>query len=121
MTKEEIYQEALSKAVNGQSVANYAAIFEGFSAKGIPMEDIRPRANVFTWAGWKALGYHVRKGEHGVKVVTVIKATRKNKKTGEDETHAYPWTTTVFHASQVESDNEQSRPVDSPVEMSATA
>ena len=58
--------EAYGRAVAGQSVMNYAAIYEGFLAKGIPESEIKPRENVFTFWAWKAVGRRVKKGEHGV-------------------------------------------------------
>ena len=69
---QELQQEALSRAVSGQSVCNYREIFAGFMARGIPEEDIKPRENVFTYNAWRALGRQVRKGEHGVKCLTFI-------------------------------------------------
>src|SRR5580700_1412740 len=81
--REEEKQEALSRAVLGQSFSNFPAIFQGFAAKGIPETEIKPRENVFTFDAWKALGRYVRKGEHGVKVVTFIDCSKENKETGE--------------------------------------
>jgi antirestriction protein ArdC len=117
MTTQDRRAEALTRAVTGQTLANYPAIFQGFTAMGIPEQDIRPRENVFTYEAWKALGRHVRKGQHGVKVVTFI-ATESGK--GEEpqaenpdgmeaqpkknRRHSRPWTTTVFHISQTEPD-----------------
>ena len=51
MTVAEIQAEALSRARGGimASTCNYSTIFEGFAARGIPMDDIRPRENVFTY------------------------------------------------------------------------
>ena len=71
-TKEQIQQEALSRAATGQALTNYPAIIRGFMEKGIPADDIRPRENVFTYHAWRALGRQVRRGEHGVKVVTFV-------------------------------------------------
>ncbi len=45
--REEEKQEALSRAVLGQSFSNFPAIFQGFAAKGIPETEIKPRENVF--------------------------------------------------------------------------
>lgn len=100
----EARQEALSRAVSGQSFSNFPAIFQGFAAKGIPESDIKPRENVFTFDAWKALGRYVRKGEHGVKVVTFIESLSKetDPDTGERKLIRRPWTTTVFHISQTE-------------------
>lgn len=106
MTSAELQYQALSKAVSGPSLANYPAIFAGFIAKGIPEDQIKPRENVFTFNAWKALGRFVRKGEHGVKIATVVSKTRRvrDAATGEvkDESFSMPWSTTVFHISQTE-------------------
>jgi hypothetical protein len=97
-------QEALTRAVSGQSLTNFPAIFQGFAAKGIPESEIKPRENVFTFDAWKALGRVVRRGEHGVKVVTFIDCRSKelDADTGERKVIRRPWTTTVFHVSQTE-------------------
>jgi hypothetical protein len=97
-------EEALTRAVSGQSFTNFPAIFQGFAAKGIPEAEIKPRENVFTFDAWKALGRVVRRGEHGVKVVTFIDCQSKetDPDTGERKVIRRPWTTTVFHVSQTE-------------------
>lgn len=64
--------EALARATQGASTANYGTIFEGFAAMGVPEGDILPRVNVLTFHAWKAKGRSVKKGEHGVRVVTWI-------------------------------------------------
>jgi N-terminal domain of anti-restriction factor ArdC len=96
--------ESLKRAVSGQSFTNFPAIFQGFAAKGIPESEIKPRENVFTFDAWKALGRVVRRGEHGIKVVTFIETKGKeiDQDTGEPKTIRRPWTTTVFHISQTE-------------------
>jgi hypothetical protein len=97
-------QEALTRAVSGQSLTNFPAIFQGFLTKGIAESEIKPRENVFTFDAWKALGRVVRRGEHGVKVVTFIESRSKeiDADTGERKVIRRPWTTTVFHVSQTE-------------------
>jgi hypothetical protein len=97
-------KEALSRAMFGQSAANFPAIFAGFAAKGIAETEIKPRENVFTYNAWKALGRVVRRGEHGVKVTTFIESTSKeiDQDTGKAKIIRRPWTTTVFHVSQTE-------------------
>jgi len=96
--------ESLKRAVSGQSFSNFPAIFQGFSARGIPESEIKPRENVFTFEAWKALGRVVRRGEHGVKIVTLIesKSEEIDEDTGEPKSIRRPWTTTVFHISQTE-------------------
>ena len=112
--REQVQQEALSRAATGQSLTNWPAIIHGFMAKGIPESEIRPRENVFTYHAWRALGRQVRRGEHGVKVVTFV-ATKGKEDTDGAETndldgtdkpkrggYRRPWTATVFHISQTD-------------------
>ncbi len=94
--------EALTRALSGQSVVNYAQIYRGFMARGIPESEIKPRDNVFTYDAWRALGRQVRRGEHGVSVFTFIECTKKDEKTGEEKTYRRPWRTRVFHVSQTD-------------------
>jgi hypothetical protein len=112
-SKEEMQQEALSRAASGQSLTNWPAIFHGFMAKGIPETDIRPRENVFTYHAWRALGRQVRRGEHGVKVTTFVPidaktdaAEQKDAENGEqakkNRRFSRPWSATVFHISQTD-------------------
>ncbi|MEJ7139487.1 DUF3560 domain-containing protein [Amphibiibacter pelophylacis] len=100
--KAEMQQKALKNAVSGESLANYQAIFDGFAAMGIDMADVEPRVNVFTFNAWKALGRVVKKGQHGVKIVTVIPCTKKDRETGDEVPVKKVKTTTVFHVSQTE-------------------
>jgi len=100
MTIDEVRAEALRNARDGESVTNYPAIFAGFMAKGIAEGDILPRENILTFQAWKAVGRSVKKGEHGVKVVTFVPI--KDRDTGEVTGRA-PHATTVFHVSQTES------------------
>ena len=104
MTQQEIMSEAITRATTGQSVMNYAAIFEGFMARGIPESEILPRENVLTFWAWKAIGRRVKKGEHGVKACTFIPVSEKvDTQTGEKKAgFRVPRTTTVFHVSQTE-------------------
>ena len=103
--------DALDRAENGESLANYEAIFEGFIARGIPEEDIKPRVNVFTYNAWKAKGRQVKKrpadvkrGEYGVRIETWITCQSKqaNPETGEKDSYRRRNGATVFHISQTE-------------------
>src|SRR5262249_53370389 len=112
--REEMQQEALSRAIGGQALTNWPAIIHGFTAKGIPESDIRPRENVLTYHAWRALGRQVRRGEHGVKVVTFVPAGGSNASDGQDDAdterertdkrrgYSRPWSATVFHVSQTD-------------------
>ncbi len=102
-------EEALGRVIGGQSFANWPAIIHGFTAKGIPEADIRPRENVFTYHAWRALGRQVRRGEHGVKVTTFVPMDKKTGEidpaTGEEKKVKLgrrAWTATVFHVSQTD-------------------
>lgn len=101
----EMRAEALGRATTGQSWANYPAIIAGFLGKGIPETEIKPRENVFTYEAWRALGRYVRRGEHGVKVLTWIPVDEQvDAQTGEVVRKAgrRPWSAVVFHVSQTE-------------------
>jgi hypothetical protein len=115
-SREEVQQEALTRAASGQSLTNWPAILAGFAAKGIPESDIRPRENVFTYHAWRALGRQVRRGEHGVRVITFVSVAGKDSKEDGDGVatndvdgtnkrkggYRRPWSATVFHISQTD-------------------
>jgi hypothetical protein len=95
--------EALSRATTGLSMSNYPTIYGGFMEKGIPESEIKPRENVFTYNAWRALGRQVRRGEHGVKVLTFIDCQKRDEETGQlKERFRRPFSTTVFHISQTD-------------------
>ncbi|MCH8823335.1 MAG: DUF1738 domain-containing protein [Planctomycetes bacterium] len=98
--------EALDRAQNGQSVSNYPTIYAGFEALGIATAAILPRINIFSYRAWKAKGRQVRRGEHGVKVVTYLPTEKKVKQPDGSEKIEHgkrPWRATVFHISQTDS------------------
>ena len=88
--------EALQRATTNSSFSNYPAIIEGFSARGIPPEQIRPRENVFTFNAWRQLSRTVKKGETGVKITTWIPCEKNGEK------FVRPKLTTVFHITQTQ-------------------
>lgn len=98
MKSSELAQTALSRARSSQATSNYGALFDGFLSMGIPESDILPRVNVLSFHAWRAVGRTVRKGEHGVKLVTWIDATKAD--TGES--YKVSRSVTVFHISQTE-------------------
>ena len=109
MTKDAIKAEAFTRAVSSQSVMNYASIYEGFLAMGIPESEIKPRENVFTFWAWKAVGRRVMKGQHGVKAVTFVPVAGKTEETQDGKTeqkagYRMPRSVTVFHVSQTEAE-----------------
>lgn len=95
--------EALGRAQNGHSLANFAAIYDGMMAKGIEEAAIMPRVNVFTYAAWKAKGQQVERGEHGVKIpvyVPIDVDVPDGRGGTRRDTELRPRTATVFHVSQ---------------------
>jgi hypothetical protein len=116
LTKEEkqaLQQEALTRATQGQTLSNFPAIFTGFMEKGIPESEIKPRENVLTYHAWRALGRQVRKGEKGVKVVTMVPTWDKSEQPHNDADNSLPdkdkkkgkmrpFTAVVFHFSQTD-------------------
>ncbi|MEQ8849849.1 ArdC-like ssDNA-binding domain-containing protein [Botrimarina sp.] len=93
--------EALRRAKEDKSHANYNAIINGFAERGVPEGEIKPRENVFTYNAWKALGRQVRRGEHGVKIFVVEKELR-DRKTGKREKKKFTKRSTVFHVTQTD-------------------
>jgi antirestriction protein ArdC len=90
------------------SLTNYPAIYVGFAEKGIPESEIEPRVNVLTFHAWRALGRHVRRGEHGVRVLTWIVCPDKvDGATGElkHKGGRRPKAAVVFHVSQTDVDS----------------
>jgi len=101
-----IAEEALERAQSSPALTNYPTIYAGFIAKGIPEEQIVPRVNVFTFHAWKAKGRSVKKGEHGVRIVTYIPCDRKERDPSNGEVKIVsgrrPKGCTVFHISQTQ-------------------
>lgn len=99
--------EALDRARGSHSMMNYATIIREFSQRGIPESEIDPRENVLTFHAWRALGRTVRKGEHGVHILTFIPmdVPIRDAKPGEPDkkTIRRPRTAVVFHVSQTAS------------------
>ena len=102
--RHQIQQDALSRATTGATWSNYPAIFAGFVERGLPESEIKPRENVFTFDAWKALGRHVRRGEHEVRVQTWIAIQPTvDEQTGETKPGGCrPKTAVVFHVSQTD-------------------
>lgn len=92
------HYEALHRAKTSAAMSNIPTVYAGFLAMGIPEGEILPRENVLSFHAWRAMGRTVRKGEHGVKLVTWIDA--KQSDTGESRKLAR--TVSVFHISQTD-------------------
>jgi hypothetical protein len=60
-----------------------------------------PLTNCFTYNGWKERGFQVKKGEKGMRSVTFVEGTKKDK-TGKESNFSYPRSITLFYEKQVE-------------------
>ena len=95
-----IQAAALGRAREGRTCTNDLLIIAAYAAKGI---DAHPRVDCFTFNAWKALHHHVKKGEHGIRVLTYAhKETVKSD--GTTEEHSFPTSAVVFHVSQTDPD-----------------
>ena len=111
MKQSELQSEALYRATSSLSIRNYGTIIAGLVAKGISADEIVPRENVFTFHAWRALGRHVKKGEHGVKITTWIPCKGRKVADPDDEQNKVklrPKTAVVFHISQTEPNKTES-------------
>jgi len=88
-------------------MSNYSTVIREFMDRGIPIDEIRPKENVFTFLAWRALGRHVRKGEHGVQIPTFVRVPESvDLETGEHKGgHSLCKTAVVFHLSQTDPDS----------------
>ena len=89
-----------ARQFDGVSVANYAAAKAAFEACGC-----EPYADVFTFNRWKAQGYFVRRGEHGVRLPIIKARAYEDKETGEEKTARILGASHVFCRHQVEARN----------------
>jgi hypothetical protein len=96
------WNEALDRAQSGSSMANFETIYDGFENMGIDADDIEPRENVLTYNAWRAKGRQVRKGQHGVKILTWIPASKKDESTGKVESFKVSKLVAVFHITQTQ-------------------
>lgn len=64
------------------------------------VKNYNPSKNCLTYNTWKARGYQVKKGEHGLKSITFIPGIKKDMK-GNDVEYCYPKDVTLFYEKQV--------------------
>lgn len=95
-----IQAAALGRAREGRTCTNDLLVIAAYAAKGI---DAHPRIDVFTFNAWKALHRHVRKGEHGIRVLTYARKDTV-KSDGMTEEHSFPVSAVVFHVTQTDPD-----------------
>jgi hypothetical protein len=95
MTAEEARQFDHMSAQNAVLLRDAAAL------RGCECE---PYRDWFTYGRWRAQGYQVQKGEHGVRLGIIIKSERREQVDGEEKvtTTRRPWSTHVFCRCQVQ-------------------
>lgn len=98
----QLWAESLDRAVNGQSMMNYEAIYDGFEEMGIDPDNIEPRDNVLTYNAWRAKGRQVKRGAHGVKITVFVPTLIKGENGAPDRHGKYVRSVAVFHKSQTE-------------------
>ena len=83
---------------NGFSGQNAAALIHASEQRKCRCE---PYLDWFTYKRWRAQGYRVRKGEHGIHLITFIPVIREQD--GQRlQVGSRPWTSVVFCRCQVE-------------------
>ena len=117
-----IAKEALERAVNGNSPANDAIVIGAFTKRGLPLCEIKPRVNVFTYFAWIAKGRQVKKGEKAVRVNVVIDLPAELDENGKVTRLAHPVrrTACVFHVSQTKEANSKSTQLQSEEKQDST-
>ncbi len=96
--------ETLERIEHGDNTANHQAIITAFADRGIPVDEIIPRENVFTYQAWLALGRQVMKrpsnippGQYGIKIPVIREERDPQTKKVTKRIRAFA---TVFHISQ---------------------
>ncbi len=89
---------------NRYSVGNASMALHQLNESGACKGSCQPYEDIFTYARWQALGYQVRKGEHGAKLSIIIENTKEDEE-GNAKRVSRPWATTVFCRCQVDKKN----------------
>lgn len=87
---------AEARSFDGHSERNAMLIMSQLKCECEPYEQ------VFTYARWKAQGMQVQKGEHGLRIPTIMAYEVEDKETGEVKTRSRKGTSVVFCKCQVQ-------------------
>jgi antirestriction protein ArdC len=90
-----------AKTFDRYSIANASQAMATLQESGACKGRCEAYQDIFTYNRWLALGYQVRKGEHGAKLPVII-STEKEDAEGQITVNRRPWMTTVFCKCQVE-------------------
>ena len=91
--------ETQARTFDGHSTANETIVLMELAAKGCTT--CLPYIDVFTFRRWKAQGFQVQKGQHGIHVTTYIPTYSKDESGEQVETGKRPWTSVLFCRHQV--------------------
>ena len=98
-TKRPAMSPSDAKSFKTFSVNNAAEITSALALRGCSCQ---PYKDVFTFNRWKALGRHVKKGEHGIRLSVMTETEQEDRETGEVKTRKVMHRAYVFCACQVE-------------------
>ncbi len=93
-----------ARSFSRYSAANATIALLELKARGVCDGTCNPYENIYTFNRWKAQGYTVKKGEHGVGLGIIIPTTKTEVKDGVEVVteSGRPWSTTVFCFHQVQ-------------------
>jgi hypothetical protein len=100
--KARVASEALQRIQSSQSLANFAAVIDAFTERGIPEDQIQPKENCLTYNAWQAKGRQVRRGEHGAKITVYYPTQLPPDAPPDAEPQLRPVTAVIFHISQTD-------------------
>ena len=88
-----------ARTFGGYSSGNALVLARAAKSRGC---QCRPYEDWFTYKRWAAQGYQVKRGEHGVKIMTFISSQVEDTETHEVKVRSRPWTAAVFCRCQVQ-------------------
>lgn len=87
-----------AQSFEGKSLMNMAILIDTAQTRGC---QCKPYVDWFTYKRWRAQGYQVQRGEHGVKLSTFVKGAREDEN-GMLRQYSHPWVSVVFCRCQVQ-------------------
>lgn len=99
-TTTETPAEALARIQSTHSKNDAQAVLQFYQA-GVELDDCIPRETILTAKAWRALGKRIGKGATAQRVYGWRPAKKTDKKTGEEKDGMVPFTSLLFHESQM--------------------
>ncbi len=91
-----------ARSFDRQSWHNAAMAAQVLVDRGTCKGECVPYQDIFTYERWRAQGFQVKRGEHGVKLSVLVHRTREDDD-GNTVDYSVPQTTAVFCRCQVDS------------------